>query len=418
MKRIIIVGSGIAGDEAAFAAKKTDPAANVVIVTKDPCPLYSACVLADYIADEIPREHVLLRKESDYSRAGIELLMSTEVTAWKPEKSAIYINDREMPYDKLILAMGSRTFIPPIPGIDKKGIYSLKNLSDADSIKKAKGDKAVVVGSGPVGIEAAIALRKRGFSVILIELLGHILPSIFDAPVSQSIKKLLEENGIEVHTGERLLEIIGKDNAEKIKTDKNTYNCDLLVVVAGMRPVVKLAGEEGPPLGETGGIFVNEKMETAVENVFACGDCVESGDRLSGKKGIYMLCNNARLQGKTAGINAAGGNLQYPGSINVTTVDIFNTGAAAIGTMAGKCSEDDIKIIHRQSHLGELRLIFRNNCLIGAQTLGRVDIIGGILKILLKKGIIGNSLNINRAMELWSLRNFKREIINTLNIKI
>ncbi len=413
-KNIGIVGGGIAGDSAAFAARRMDPHANVSVFTKDPYPLYSACVLADYISGEITRDHVILRDVNEYRDNNINLVMSADVKEWDRERSVLKYNDREIPCDRLILATGSRTFVPPLPGIEKKGVYSLKNLSDAEAIIGAEGKNAVVVGSGPVGIEAAGALAHRGFKVTLIELLDHILPSLFDAPVSESIVKILEEHGIDVHTGERLIEVIGDEKVKEVKTDRGTLECDVLVLVAGMRPVVDFAEKTGIRIGETGGISVSDGMRTSDNNVWACGDCVESEDRLTGKRGVYMLWNNARIQGRIAGTNAAGGSLRYPGSINVTTVDIFNTGVAAVGTMAGSCSDDEVEIIRRDGHRGKLWLVFRRGNLVGAQAIGRVNQIGGILKVLLKKENAQHPVHLNRSLEFWSLRNLKKEMVNTL----
>jgi len=410
---IVIVGNGIAGDEAAFSSKKTNPRANVVLVTREPYPLYSACVLADYIAGTIPRNRVFLKKKEEYYDAGIKLLLSTEVSGWDTEKTFLQINNKKLFYDKLILATGSRTFIPQIHGADKKGVYSLKSLADADLIRNAGGNIAVVVGSGPVGIEVSVALQKRGYSVILIELLNHILPYLFDPSLSETIRMLLEKEKIEVRTGERVLEIMGNNHVKKIKTDKEIIQCDIIVLVAGMRSEVTLAKEEGIELGMTGCIKVNDAMQTSKDNVWACGDCIESSDRLTGQRGSFMLWNNARLQGRTAGINAAQGNVRYQGSINVTNVNIFNTAVAAIGSLSVNLHDDKVKVIHRKGHNGELMLVFKEENLIGAQAIGCINAIGGLLKILLRKDEIKNIIKgkQNQLIEYWGIRGFIREFL-------
>ncbi|OHE21329.1 MAG: hypothetical protein A2X95_03590 [Syntrophobacterales bacterium GWF2_56_9] len=191
MNVIAIVGNGIAGTEAADAARRTDPHARVIMVTKEPYPLYSACILADYIADRIPRQRVFLRTAEDYARAGIELMLARPVLDWSPERHMLYFDDGALRYDRLVIATGSRPLIPPVPGIEKDGFVALKTLRDADLLRMAHGKNAVVVGTGPVGIEAAIALRHRGWSVSVVEMLDRVLPRLFDLPLANTLKNRL-----------------------------------------------------------------------------------------------------------------------------------------------------------------------------------------------------------------------------------
>jgi NADPH-dependent 2,4-dienoyl-CoA reductase/sulfur reductase-like enzyme len=233
---IAVVGCGIAGHEAAFAARSTDPESKIVIITQDAQPLYSPCVLTDYVAGEIPKSQVLLNSPTDYEKLSIELRLETKVVECSPSQRVLLLEDGELSYDKLVLATGSQPFIPSLPGVDKKGVFTFKSLADGELLRKTAGNAAVVVGSGPVGIEAAVGLRKRGLSVVLIEILDTVLPRIFDHPVAQSLQVLLEREGVEVLTRESVLEIMGDGTAAAVRTERRTIPCDLAVLVMGMKP--------------------------------------------------------------------------------------------------------------------------------------------------------------------------------------
>ena len=180
IKTLAIVGGGIAGHEAAFAARSADPDIRIVIITEEKHPLYSACVLADYVAGEIPREKVFLRSPEDYKKAQIEHISTRRVTNISPDQQILQFEGEDLFYDFLILATGSKPAIPPITGIDLEGVFFFKTIDDADQLKLHPAKSAIIVGSGPIGIELAMALNKRGCAVTIIELLDRLLPRVFD----------------------------------------------------------------------------------------------------------------------------------------------------------------------------------------------------------------------------------------------
>lgn len=418
MREVAVVGCGIAGDEAARAARRTDPDVRVVMVTEEPHPLYSPCVLGDYVAGEIPRQRVFLRTPEAYAHEGIELLLSQPVVDWSPDRRMLYAKDREISYDSLILATGSRPLVPPLVGAEKEGVFALKTLSDADSIKEARGTDAVVVGSGPVGIETALALRRLGWNVWIVELLDRVLPRLFDVPMAGLLKTYLENHGIRICLAERVLEVIGGERVEGVLTDRRALQSELVVFVIGMKPEVTLARRGGLVLGPSGGIQVNEGMGTSRPDVWACGDCVESRDRLTGRKGLFMLWNNARLQGQVAGANAARGIIRYNGSLNITTVNLWDRAAASVGLLAADLPNGRARTLHRRGPWGAFSLILEEGNLVGVQALGRTERVGGLLGLLLKGGDLRQRLmerpTLTAGWETWALREVRRELKDLL----
>jgi NADH oxidase (H2O2-forming) len=418
MAVIAVVGGGVAGDEAAVTAKKEAPGDRVILITEEPHPLYSACVLADYVCNEIAKNRVYLRGIDEYRQLGIESMTETRVVGWSPERRQLQIPSGEISYDRLILATGSRSFIPPIPGANKEGVLSLKTLEDADRIRATKGTSAVVVGSGAVGIEAALALRELGWEVTVVELMDRVLPRMFDAPIAKMAAAHLERAGVQVLVGEKVLEILGDERVQGIRTDRRTIDAQLAVMVVGMRPEVTLAKAGGVELGPSGGIRVDQHLATNLPGVWACGDCVESEDRLTGKRGLYMLWNNARVQGRVAGSNAAGKDGTYTGSLNVTTVNFEGQAAASVGYLAADLPANEVEVIHRNGHDGAVTLVIRKNRLVGAQVIGRTERLGGLMGLIMKGGDLRETLsNPHSPQERklgWHLRGLEKELAEVL----
>jgi len=419
MKVIAVVGNGIAGSEAAEAAIRVDQKARVVLMTKEPFPLYSACVLADYVADRIPVQRVILRTAEDFGKAGIELLLSSQVTDWSAEEQLLHFDDGTLRYDRLVIATGSRPIVPDLPGFGKQGVVTLKTLGDAEMLRAAQGSAAVVVGTGPVGIEAAIALRRRGWTVALVELLDRVLPRLFDAPLAAALKTRLEDHGIDVFLGERVLEITGKTRAEGVKTDRRTLAADAVVLVIGMRPELSLVKKDKVALGSSGGIQVDRQMKTSREGVWACGDCVESEDLITGRRGLFMLWHNARLQGRIAGANTAGAARRYPGSLNLTTVNVFDETAASVGILASEVPEDEAMVLHRKGPWGELWMVLKDQSLIGVQALGRTERVGGLMGMISKGKDLRKALlkepNSAEGPGGWILRGVQKDLLRLID---
>jgi NADH oxidase (H2O2-forming) len=413
-KVIAVIGNGIAGFEAAYAARKTDPEARVVLLTKEPYPLYSACVLTDYIAGQIPKKKVFLRTTESYTQKGIELLLSTQVLDWNPQRRMLLLEDEELSYDRLIMATGSRPLIPSIPGIEKEGVLTLKTFQDADFMRTAKGKAAVVIGSGLVGIEAAGAFCRRGWSVSIIEIMDRILPRLFDTPLTEALTNRLVARGIQVRVKEKVAEILGEKHVGSVRTDQRTVPADIVVLVTGMIPEVTLAKQGGLAIGPVGGIRVNKYMHTSIEGIWACGDCAESEDLVTGRKGLFMRWDNARLQGRVAGANAAGASKRYPGSLNITTVNCFQEAAASIGMLASEHSHRKVETLHQKRSWGEVFLVLRNSHLVGVQVLGQTERVGSLVGIMLRSSDLRKILMRGPAppggREVWALKEIQRDV--------
>jgi len=220
--QFVVLGNGIAGITAASTIRRLRKEASITIVTKEPYPAYSACILPNYLCGEIDKKGVFIKYFSDYSKDNINLILSQKAVAIDVDRKNVLLESGNIRYDKLIVSTGSEPIMPPIKGIDKMGVFTFKSLDDVDSIFNWHSRTVAVVGSGPIGVEASIALRQRGCEVFLIEVLERILPQVFDDDSASLVKGILESHGISVFTREIVTEIIGTNIVRGVITDKRS----------------------------------------------------------------------------------------------------------------------------------------------------------------------------------------------------
>ncbi len=385
---ITIIGDGIAGNTTASIVKKHNTNANVTLISEESCPLYSPCVLPHYLAGSLSRDQIFLKGLKDYTREGIRTVFGERVESIDTKNNQVFLSNQAVPYDKLVIATGSEAIVPPIQGLDKEGIFAFKSLSDADKLCSWLGEKAVVIGSGFIGVEVAVALKKKGYKVHIVELLDWILPRAFDMKPAALLKELLEKNGIRVSVKEKVTNIIGNGEVARIITDKQEVKCDTVILAAGMKPNVGLAREMGLKIGKLGGIEVDSQMTTNIGNIYACGDCTETTDFITGDKALNLLWHNAKQQAEIVANNCLGDDRQYHGSMNITGVDIFGTQAVSIGITTANIHPEranDLEIIEKNWGRDYLRLISHNGLLIGLQSINRTKDIGFLFSAMLRK---------------------------------
>lgn len=405
--KIIVIGNGVAGNTVSSTIRRLDSQAEITIISDETCPEYSACALPYYLAGEIEKKNLFLRTDRDYLREGIKTIFDQKVLAINPENKKVSFDTGSLPYDKLVIASGSKPMVPPIKGIGLDGVFSLKSVGDADQILHYGGKTAVVVGSGPIGVETSAALCKRGLKVCLIELLDRLMPRAFDETPSFLLRDILEEQGVRVSTGEKVTAIIGSSGVEGIVTDKRRIECDMVILGAGMRPNVELAKQSGIKTGGLGGIRVTSQMMTNFSDVYACGDCVEAEDMITGENTLSLLWHNAKSQGEVAGYNCSGVARSYLGSQNITSTDIFGIHVASFGCIEADAGQnEDIEVIERFSGKNYHRFIISEGRLIGAQFIGdaRRDM-GALLCAMMRKDKLNEIKPVmGKGSNLWYYR--------------
>ena len=385
--KIVIVGNGIAGNQVAFTLSRLNQDNEITIVSAEGVPEYDPCSLPYFLAGDIDRENVFRKSEEDYISHGITVRYDTKVVSIDPVKKKI-VSDKgdEIAYDRLVLSHGGDLFIPPIEGIKNPGVYSCKQLMETDKLNAHKGSSAVVIGSGAIGIEAAEALKKRGYEVYIIEVLDWILPTLFDEAAGKRLVAAMEGHGIRVCTGEKVLRIEGDNGVTGVVTDKRQIPCDTVVVATGVVPGVALAKTAGIETGR--GIKVNLKMETSVQDIYACGDCVETVDASTGETVMFQLKHNALEQGRVAARNIGGIETIYNGAYAFARAHFFSTHAVTFGkTLRGlEPVKDQVEVMAQEDGDDFINVMLVDGKVAGGQAIGRyADEVGLIVQAMWRR---------------------------------
>ncbi len=350
-KRIIVVGGSAAGPKAAAKARRIDENAEVIIIQKDPDLSMASCGYPYYVGGYFDDRNMLLctlagvvRNPMFFMNAkNITARTETEVVSIEREKKSLLCrdlrtgNEETIFYDSLILATGAVPNMPPVPGIDLKGITTLQSMKDADFLRKVRDDKkikkAVVIGGGLIGIETCEALQLAGIEITIIELLPQLL-TFLDWEMAKLVENHVRSKSANVITDNGVAAFLGENGVlTGVKLANGTeLPCELAVIAIGVRPNVRLAKESGIATGERGGITVNEFMQTSDPNIYAAGDCVEITNLITGKKVHAPYGDLANLEGRVAGENAVSGNtVTFPGTIQTGICKVFEYAAGTTG---------------------------------------------------------------------------------------
>lgn len=369
--KIVIIGNGIAGNHVASKVREENKEDPILIVSAEAVREYDPCSLPYFLGGEVQREAVFRKGMEYYKDQKIDLMLNIKAVSIDPNARCVRTeNNLDIGYDKLVLAHGGQLFIPPIEGIGKPGVFSCKQLAETEKLHDHEGRSAVVIGSGAIGIEVAEALKKRGYEVTIVELMEWILPVLFDRDTARRLETSLTRHGIRVLTSEKVLAIEGRDTVERVITDKRALPCDTVVIATGIVPGVALAKTAGIDVGR--GIKTNERMETNVEGIYACGDCVETVDLCTGEAAMFQLKHNAIDQAAVVAANLLGLPCRYAGAYAFARIHFFDTHAASFGktTVATKCELGELEIIDREMGSNFLRLIVKEDVIVGGQATG------------------------------------------------
>jgi len=339
-RRIVIIGAHAAGVDAASAARKTDRAADIALITDEKHCGYSRCGLPFVIGGQIPTfESLIVFPPPYFKMMKLTLKTETRATAINTTDKTVETTDKTgktetVAYDSLIVSTGAGPFMPPIKGKEKQGILSLRTLEDGARIEQAvkKGAKtAVIMGAGLIGLETAIALQECGLETIVVEMLPQVLPQMLDADMAKTTQELLEQKGIRILTGKSVEEFLGTEKVTGIVAGGEQIEADLFISAFGVRANTHLASNAGITLGDTKAIRTNARMETNIKDVYAVGDCAESTHIVTQKPALMQFGTVAVRHGKVAGINAAGGYALFTGVLGSSVSRLYQTDIGSTG---------------------------------------------------------------------------------------
>ena len=354
MKRLIVIGGVAAGPKAAAKAKRCNPDLEAVIYQEEGEVSYSGCGLPYYIGGVIPeRKKLLIRTAEQFGLDGIQVLKRHRVEnidLQKRQVSGVKLDSGQTfvdTFDRLVLATGSEVIRPKIPGMDLEHVFFLHSIFDADAIlpqvQSASVKNVVVVGGGYIGLEMAEALSQLGKNVTIVELAPQIA-TLFDEDMAAVLQRYLEKKGLVILTSEGLQALVGQNGkVTRVQTQKQELPADVVLLSLGIRPRVELTRKAGLKIGATGAIWVNERMETSAEGVYAAGDCAETTHMVTGKKVWIPLGSTANKQGRVAGANVCGGHATFPGVLGTGIFKAFAFHVAKTGLNMREAEKEDLE---------------------------------------------------------------------------
>ena len=335
--KIIVIGAVAAGTSAAAKASRNDPGARITVYEKGEEISYAGCILPYYvggIAGELssltPRDSAFFKR-----RYGVDVLTRHEVTAIDRENRRVKVrsldtgNVFEDSYDRLIIATGAKPAGLSVAGSDAEHVFSLRNVRDAAAIKdfidKRKPKTAVIIGSGPMGLEMLENLK--GIDVCVVESAGHIVPAL-DADMAEFLEGSLRDRGVKILTSRRVDRI---SEAGVTLDGAQVLDAEMVLITAGVVPDTGLAAAAGIETGIKGAIKVDGSMRTNDEYIYACGDCAETFSAITGRPAYFPLGSTANKTGRIAGDAATGGDLRYRGSLGTGIFKVFGLTAGYTG---------------------------------------------------------------------------------------
>ena len=420
-QNVLIIGAVALGPKVACRVKRLDPDANVVMIDQGDLISYGGCGIPYFIsgdvssADELRSTSFHMLRDVKFFKEckGVNVLLNTKAIEIDRNKKIVIAEDlksgerKELPYDKLVIATGSTPKKLDIIGAELPGIYTISGLDKAidirNEIASGKVGKAVVIGAGAIGLEIAEALSDMwGIETCVVEVMDQILPGIISYDMAKMAQHHMEEHGIRFYLSEKAIRFEGKDRVQKVVTDKREIETDIVIVAIGVEPNTELAKRAGIELSPSGGIIVNEYMQTSDPDIYAGGDCVCIKNLITGRLGYFPLGSLANRQGRVIGTNIVGGKERFEGAVGSFVIKLFDIAVASAGLSVQTAKKEgfdcfsafvaqfDRAHFYPEKEMMFLELVVENGTgrVLGIQGLGksrdavmgRVGAVAGILK--------------------------------------
>lgn len=334
----VIIGNSTAGIAAAESIRKLDQAGSITILSDEAFPTYGRPLISYFLLGKTDAAHMNYRPADFYRKNNIRTMFSVRAEHIDTAKKQVLLQGgKKVKYDKLLVATGSRPFVPPMEGLDKNEYFTFMTYADALALEKqlAPEKNVLIVGAGLIGLKCLEGIADRVGKVTFVDMAPHILPSILDDYGASIIQKQLEKHGAEFYLSDSVASF--EKGVAHLKSGA-TVPFDILVVAAGVRPNVELVKEAGGKVGR--GILTDDRQETSLKDVYAAGDCTESYDITCGQSRILALLPNAQFQGSCAGTNMAGGEAHFTNAVPMNAIGFFGSHVLTAGSYFGDTYEE------------------------------------------------------------------------------
>lgn len=363
--KVLIIGGVATGPKAAARLRRLNPEAEITIIERGKILSYAGCGMPYYVSGDVhdcqslSSTSVGVLRDSVFFRnvKNVNVLDHTLARSIDRKNRTVDIVNVEtgesdaLPYDKLVLATGGQPIALPIQGAGLNKVFRLYQPEDAIAMREvvAAGNPktAVIIGGGMIGVEMAEALTRLGLHVTIVEMMPHILPGLFDEEVAAYLTRYIRSQGVDVLTGSRVTEILGDDegNVTKVITSGMEIPSDIVLIAIGVRPNTKLAQEAGLEIGKTGGIVVNEYLQTSDPDIYAGGDCVENVHLITAEKVFVPLGSTANRHGRVIANNIMGYKEKFKGVLGTGVVKVFDYNVGKTGLTECQAREAGLDVV-------------------------------------------------------------------------
>lgn len=338
--KIVIIGGEAAGMSAAAKARRINRDAEITVFEASEVISFGACGLPYYVGDEFQDHNYMAEfTPEQFAERGIDVKTGHRVNKVDASNKKLEVQHGEevfvAHYDRLMIATGASETLPPVKGLEKQGVHSLRRMDDGINLKAAINQPhcqhITVIGSGFIGLEIVEAMVHQGKQVRLIERAERLIPDAFDSEISEHFLTELKGAGVEVLLDESLEEVLGDDTVSSIKTDKGLYPTDLVVVCTGVKPNTAFLKETDIDTLANGAICVDQQGRTSLPDIWAAGDCASIWHTVLNKNVYIPLATGANKLGRLVGENIAGKSLTFPGSLGTSCVKVLSLEAGRTG---------------------------------------------------------------------------------------
>lgn len=349
--KVIIIGGIAAGMSAAAKLKRMSPNDEVIVYEKGDIVSFGACGLPYYAGGFFDDSNEMIaRTAEEFRKTGINLFTNHEVLEVDFDNKKLRVKDLiqnmiiEEIYDKLMIASGASSIIPPIKGIDSENVLTLKSMDDGNKLRVLMENenlkRVTVIGAGFIGVEAVEAAKKRGKEVTVVQLQDRILAEVFDEEITNLLEEEIRKHDVNLLLDETVMEITTAGKATNIKTNKREFETDIVIVATGFRPNTAFVKNEKLEMLKNGAIVVDKYGRTSIEDVYAAGDCATINSVITNKPVYVPLATGANKLGRIVGENLAGANNEFQGSLASSCIKVMDMEAARTGL-----SEKEVKAL-------------------------------------------------------------------------
>lgn len=375
--KYVIIGNSTACIAAIEGIRSADKEGKITVISSEKYHCYGRPTISYYLKGDIKREDMYYRDADFYKCNGVRLLLGKTVNLIDVESKEVVLSDgKKITYDKLLVATGSRPFVPKIDGMDKvKNIFNFMTYDDMLALEKAlaKNKRVLVIGAGLIGLKCVEGIIDRVESVTVVDLADRVLPSVLDNEGAAYVRNKLQDHGAKFVLADSVIELT--ENSAKLKSGK-AIPFDILVMCVGVTPNVELVKAAGGECNR--GIIIDTRGRTSLDSVYAAGDCAEGFDSSVGNNRVLALLPNAYYQGDCAGKNMAGVDCSFENAIPMNAVGFFGLHIFSAGIYDGEC----IKEVSADSYK---KMFIKDGKLVGFILIGNIERAGIYTSLIREK---------------------------------